>query len=200
MPIVNPFKEETRTPLSKEELERRRKAVDFARASVEMEGLYASEEFNEMMERHANGEISSEELDEFMENRIKEQDSCRATTSKERIMRTDSELFAKVNKSGIMSIADINAQYETVLETLADYAGYLYHEIREEEQKSEPDTERLAELRQTYESVWDDKRCPLTQDVVERALTIYAPRLKKMYEALRRAPTQESEAPRFDRR
>jgi uncharacterized membrane protein len=65
-------KKEPRAPLSAEELRRRRKAVDFSRVNCEMEGLYADDEFNAMMERYANGEIDREDVDEYMENYLED--------------------------------------------------------------------------------------------------------------------------------
>jgi hypothetical protein len=59
-----------RAPLSKEELERRRYNIDFARANVELEGFPTDGEYREMEERYARGEIDAEDLDKYMDERL----------------------------------------------------------------------------------------------------------------------------------
>jgi hypothetical protein len=57
--------------LTEEELRRRRKAVDFARVNVELEGLYEQDEmFNELNERYARGEIGIEEIGKYVDGLI----------------------------------------------------------------------------------------------------------------------------------
>ena len=54
---------QTTHPLSSEERKRRRAAVDYARASVELEGFVLPLEERILAERYVNGEI---ELDEYV--------------------------------------------------------------------------------------------------------------------------------------
>jgi len=61
-----------RAPLTEEELERRRDAIDFARVSVELEGLPTDDEYREWEERYARGEIDAEELSGYMDAIIEE--------------------------------------------------------------------------------------------------------------------------------
>ena len=58
--------------VSAEELARRREAVDFARVNCELEGLPTDEEFNELHERYARGEIHRKDLDEYRDRRLRE--------------------------------------------------------------------------------------------------------------------------------
>ncbi|MDR1709111.1 MAG: antitoxin VbhA family protein [Candidatus Accumulibacter sp.] len=62
--IINKIQSE-RTALSPVELAKRRRAVDFARANVELEGMKGTPEFNAMMERLARGEIEIEDVDRY---------------------------------------------------------------------------------------------------------------------------------------
>jgi DNA-damage-inducible protein J len=57
--------------ISEEELALRRKAVEFARINVELEGLPIDEEFRELNERYARGEIHRKDLDKYRENRLR---------------------------------------------------------------------------------------------------------------------------------
>jgi len=66
--------------LSNEELRRRRKVIDFARVSCELEGLYEIDPiYNELCEQYARGEIERYELDAYadrvLEERINAQES-----------------------------------------------------------------------------------------------------------------------------
>jgi uncharacterized membrane protein len=61
-------KKKPRAPLSQEELDRRRNAIDFARASVEMSGFSTDDEYREIEERYVRGEIDAEELDAYVDN------------------------------------------------------------------------------------------------------------------------------------
>ena len=66
---LQPTPVKARAPLSKEELERRRDAVDFARANVELEGFPTDGEFREIEERFVRGEIDLIDLGRFIDER-----------------------------------------------------------------------------------------------------------------------------------
>lgn len=72
--LENPVQEtvKERAPLSREELERRRKAVDFARANCALEGLHAGKDFDAIMDRYATGEINLDDLAVYRERLIQE--------------------------------------------------------------------------------------------------------------------------------
>jgi addiction module RelB/DinJ family antitoxin len=53
-----------------EELKRRRDAVDFARVNCELEGLPVDDEFNDLHERYARGEINREDLNAYRDARL----------------------------------------------------------------------------------------------------------------------------------
>jgi DNA-damage-inducible protein J len=66
-----PFDAEREKPvISEEELARRRKAVEFARVNCELEGLPVDEEFNDLHERYARGEVDREYLNAYREARL----------------------------------------------------------------------------------------------------------------------------------
>jgi predicted Zn-dependent peptidase len=64
--LVRDFIEKAKPHISEEERERRREAVDFARASVELEGFKITPEENAHDLRFIDGEIS---LDEYLEHK-----------------------------------------------------------------------------------------------------------------------------------
>jgi hypothetical protein len=53
---------DTRQRITEEEHQERRAAIDFARASSQLEGLRADSEFNALQERYVVGEIDFEEF------------------------------------------------------------------------------------------------------------------------------------------
>lgn len=62
-----------RAPLSEMELKRRRKSVDFARVSCEMEGLYCTDQtYIDLNERYARGEIEASEIDAYVDQKLEE--------------------------------------------------------------------------------------------------------------------------------
>ncbi|UKB85835.1 hypothetical protein LF887_09495 [Chryseobacterium sp. MEBOG06] len=75
------------------------------------------------------------------------------------------------------------ARLETATETLAEYIGYLTSEIFAEEDKAEPNTGRIEALEHEREIVVDERHA-ITPDniaLINRALYVYAPRLKLMH-------------------
>ena len=74
------------------------------------------------------------------------------------------------------------ARLETATETLAEYIGYLHSEIDSEQERAAPNSERIAALERELGIVLGERRA-LTPDahaIINRALYIYAPRLKAM--------------------
>jgi hypothetical protein len=66
-------KKEPRAPLSQEELERRRDAVDFARVSCEMSGLYCTDQtYIDLNEQYARGEIELDVIRQYVDGLIEE--------------------------------------------------------------------------------------------------------------------------------
>jgi uncharacterized membrane protein len=64
--------------LTQAELFRRRDIVNFARANVELEGFYCTDQtYIDLNERYARGEIEAEEIDAYVDNIIMEIDRAR---------------------------------------------------------------------------------------------------------------------------
>jgi hypothetical protein len=62
---------EERTPLTEEELSRRRDAVDFARVNCELEGLYCTDQtYIDLNERYARGEIGLDVIRKYLDGLI----------------------------------------------------------------------------------------------------------------------------------
>jgi hypothetical protein len=76
------------------------------------------------------------------------------------------------------------ARLETATETLAEYIGYLNGEIDSERDQEAPNHERIAALESELASVLSERRAltPSHRDIINRALYIYAPVLKRMHE------------------
>ena len=74
------------------------------------------------------------------------------------------------------------ARLETATETLAEYIGYLHSEIDAELEAVTPNRERVAALEHELAIVLGERRS-VTPDafaIINRALYIYAPRLKAL--------------------
>lgn len=76
------------------------------------------------------------------------------------------------------------ARLEAATETLAEYIGYLSGEIDSEREREAPNPERITALESELASVLAERRAltPIHRDIINRALYIYAPVLKRMYE------------------
>ena len=74
------------------------------------------------------------------------------------------------------------ARLETTTETLAEYIGYLNCEIDTEQEKVEPNPERITALEHELDIVLGERRAltPSNRDIINRALYVYAPMLKPM--------------------
>ena len=74
------------------------------------------------------------------------------------------------------------ARLETATETLAEYIGYLNCEIDTEQEKVEPNPERITALEHEMDIVLGERRAltPSNRDIINRALYVYAPMLKPM--------------------
>lgn len=80
----------------------------------------------------------------------------------------------------VRSLTAVTARLETATETLAEYIGYLHGEIDAEQDKAEPNAERIEALEQQLDIVIGERRA-ITPDnlaLINRALYIYAPFLK----------------------
>ncbi|CBL45897.1 Conserved hypothetical protein [gamma proteobacterium HdN1] len=75
------------------------------------------------------------------------------------------------------------ARLEAATETLAEYIGYLSGEIDAEQEKVEPNTERITALERELDTVLGERRAltPNNRDIINRALYVYAPMLKPMH-------------------
>jgi hypothetical protein len=84
----------------------------------------------------------------------------------------------------IMPTIAETARLEAATETLAEYIGYLSSEIEAEQDKPEPNGGRIAALEHELEIVVDERRAitPDNLSLINRALYVYAPRLKSMHE------------------
>lgn len=80
----------------------------------------------------------------------------------------------------VRSLTALTARLETATETLAEYIGYLNDEIDAEQDKAEPDAERVEALEQQLDIVIGERRAisPDNLALINRALYIYAPFLK----------------------
>ncbi|AIV49824.1 MULTISPECIES: hypothetical protein [pseudomallei group] len=80
----------------------------------------------------------------------------------------------------VRSLTALTARLETATETLAEYIGYLNGEIDAEQDKAEPDAERVEALEQQLDIVIGERRAisPDNLALINRALYIYAPFLK----------------------
>ena len=74
------------------------------------------------------------------------------------------------------------ARLETATETHAEYIGYLNCEIDTEQEKVEPNPERITALEHELDIVLGERRAltPSNRDIINRALYVYAPMLKPM--------------------
>ena len=74
------------------------------------------------------------------------------------------------------------ARLETATETLAEYIVYLNCEIDTEQEKVEPNPERITALEHELDIVLGERRAltPSNRDIINRALYVYAPMLKPM--------------------
>ena len=84
-----------------------------------------------------------------------------------------------------MNVASPIAETErlaTATETLAEYIGYLNCEIDTEQEKVEPNPERITALEHELDIVLGERRAltPSNRDIINRALYVYAPMLKPM--------------------
>jgi len=72
---------------------------------------------------------------------------------------------------------------EAATETQAEYIGRLNCEIDAEQEKVEPNPERLTALERELDIVLGERRAltPSNRDIINRALYIYAPVLKRMH-------------------
>lgn len=75
------------------------------------------------------------------------------------------------------------ARLEAATETLAEYIGYLSCEIDSEQDKAEPNPERITALERELDIVLGERRAltPSNRDIINRALYVYAPMLKPMH-------------------
>ncbi len=75
------------------------------------------------------------------------------------------------------------ARLEAATETLAEYIGYLSGEIDTEQEKVEPNPERITALERQLDIVLGERRAltPSNRDIINRALYVYAPMLKPMH-------------------
>ena len=75
------------------------------------------------------------------------------------------------------------ARLEAATETLAEYTGYLNREIDLEQEQAAPNYERIAALDHELTTVLGERRAltPSNRDIINRALYIYAPVLKRMH-------------------
>jgi hypothetical protein len=75
------------------------------------------------------------------------------------------------------------ARLEAATETLAAYIGYLNCEIDTEQEKVEPNPERITALEHELDIVLGERRAltPSNRDIINRALYVYAPILKPMH-------------------
>ena len=74
------------------------------------------------------------------------------------------------------------ARLETATETLAENIGDLNCEIDTEQEKVEPNPERITALEHELDIVLGERRAltPSNRDIINRALYVYAPMLKPM--------------------
>ena len=77
------------------------------------------------------------------------------------------------------SIAE-TARLDTATETLAEYIGNLHSENDSEQERSAPNSERIAALVRELGIVLGERRAltPTNRDIINRALYVYAPMLK----------------------
>ena len=75
------------------------------------------------------------------------------------------------------------ARLEAATETLAEYIGYLNCEIDTEQEKVEPNPERITALEHELDIVLGERRAltPSNRDIINRALSSYTPVLKRMH-------------------
>jgi len=75
------------------------------------------------------------------------------------------------------------ARLEAATETLAEYIGYLSVEIDVEQEQATPNAERIKALERELDIVLGERRAltPSNRDIINRALYIYAPVLKRMH-------------------
>ena len=76
-----------------------------------------------------------------------------------------------------------SACFEAATEALAEYIGYLNCEIDAEQEKVGPNPERVTALERELDIVLGERRAltPSNRDIINRALYIYAPVLKRMH-------------------
>ena len=76
-----------------------------------------------------------------------------------------------------------SARVEAATETLAEYIGYLNCEIDLEQEQATPNSERIAALEHELTTVLGERRAltPSKRDIINRALYIYAPVLKRRH-------------------
>ena len=75
------------------------------------------------------------------------------------------------------------ARIEAATETLVYYNVYLNCEIDTEQEKVEPNPERITALEHELDIVFGERRAltPSYRDIINRALYVYAPMLKPMH-------------------
>ena len=75
------------------------------------------------------------------------------------------------------------ARLEAATETLAEYIGYLNGEIGTEQDQAAPNVERITSLESELGHVLAERRAmtPSNRDIINRALYVYAPKLKPIH-------------------
>lgn len=82
----------------------------------------------------------------------------------------------------VSTIAE-TVRLEVATETLAEYIGYLSGEIDAEQDKLEPNADRIDALEQELDGVIDERRAlaPDNAMLINRVVYVYAPFLKQMH-------------------
>ena len=75
------------------------------------------------------------------------------------------------------------ARLEATTEPVAEYSGYLDCDTDLEQEQAAPNYERIAALDHELTTVLGERRAltPSNRDIINRALYIYAPVLKRMH-------------------
>jgi hypothetical protein len=76
-----------------------------------------------------------------------------------------------------------NTRFETAVEILAGYTGYLRNEIRAEKQKESPDSARVAALDEQCSQLLDERKRITFEDtdLINKVLYVYGMVLKALY-------------------
>lgn len=95
--------------------------------------------------------------------------------------RIEEEERWRTRPNAVSPIAE-TARLEAATETLAEYIGYLNGEIDTEQEKVEPNPERITALEHELDIVLGERRAltPSNRDIINRALYVYAPMLRPM--------------------